>query len=266
MGPWQTLRYVMVPQALRLALPAMTNDFVALLKDSSLVSVIAVIELTKRMTIAAVDVRSWIIPGLVCAAFYLVLSFRSASSRAGSRGGWRVISVRTLSKRHGDRKVLVGVSAEVTKGETIAIVGPSGSGKSTLLRCLNYLETFDEGAVEICGFELRPHMTGAEARKKLRAMRTRVGMVFQQFNLFPHLSRWRTSCSRRASARARRGAGARSSCSRWSGSAIAVARSRTNCPAASNSASPSPARSRRTRRSCCSTSRRARSTPRCGTR
>jgi polar amino acid transport system substrate-binding protein len=75
MGPWQTLRFVMVPQALRLALPAMTNDFVSLLKDSSLVSVIAVIELTKRMTIAAVDVRSWIIPGVVCAAFYLVLSF-----------------------------------------------------------------------------------------------------------------------------------------------------------------------------------------------
>ncbi len=99
-----------------------------------------------------------------------------------------MISVRTLSKRHGDRKVLVGVNAEVTKGETIAIVGPSGGGKSTLLRCLNYLETFDEGAVDICGFELRPRMTGAEARKKLRAMRTRVGMVFQQFNLFPHLS------------------------------------------------------------------------------
>lgn len=75
LGPGQTLRHVMVPQALRLALPAMTNDFVALLKDSSLVSVIAVIELTKRMTIAAVDLRSWIVPGIACAAFYLVLSF-----------------------------------------------------------------------------------------------------------------------------------------------------------------------------------------------
>jgi ABC-type polar amino acid transport system ATPase subunit len=99
-----------------------------------------------------------------------------------------VISVRTLSKRHGDRAVLIGVNADVKKGETIAIVGPSGGGKSTLLRCLNYLETFDEGAVDICGFELRPHMTGSEARKKLRAMRSRVGMVFQQFNLFPHLT------------------------------------------------------------------------------
>ena len=75
MGPWQTLRHVLIPQALRLALPPMTNDFVSLLKDSSLVSVITVIELTKRMTIAAVDMRGWIIPGLACAGFYLVLSF-----------------------------------------------------------------------------------------------------------------------------------------------------------------------------------------------
>ena len=59
-----------------------------------------------------------------------------------------MISVRKLSKRHGDRTVLAEVSAEVTKGETIAIVGPSGGGKSTLLRCLNYLESFDDGEIE----------------------------------------------------------------------------------------------------------------------
>jgi polar amino acid transport system substrate-binding protein len=75
MGPAQTLWHVLLPQALRLALPPMTNDFVSLLKDSSLVSVITVIELTKRMTIAAVDMRGWLIPGLLCAAFYLALSF-----------------------------------------------------------------------------------------------------------------------------------------------------------------------------------------------
>jgi polar amino acid transport system substrate-binding protein len=75
MGPTQTLRYVLLPQALRTALPPMTNDFVSLLKDSSLVSVITVIELTKRMTIAAVDMRGWLIPGIACAAFYLALSF-----------------------------------------------------------------------------------------------------------------------------------------------------------------------------------------------
>lgn len=74
LSPWQTLRHVLMPQALRLALPPMTNDFVSLLKDSSLVSVLTVIELTKRMTIAAVELRGWLIPGLACAALYLAMS------------------------------------------------------------------------------------------------------------------------------------------------------------------------------------------------
>jgi ABC-type polar amino acid transport system ATPase subunit len=98
-----------------------------------------------------------------------------------------VISVRKLSKRYGDRLVLEAVSAEVTRGETIAIVGPSGGGKTTLLRCLNYLESFDEGEVEIAGGKLRPGMGRSDAAA-LRTLRTRVGMVFQHFNLFPHLT------------------------------------------------------------------------------
>jgi polar amino acid transport system ATP-binding protein len=97
-----------------------------------------------------------------------------------------VISVRSLCKRHGARDVLVEVTAEVARGETIAIVGPSGGGKSTLLRCLNYLEGFDAGQVEIAGMTLAAGM--ANAGPVLRALRTRVGMVFQQFNLFPHLT------------------------------------------------------------------------------
>jgi polar amino acid transport system substrate-binding protein len=74
LGTWQALWHVLMPQALRGALPAMTNDFVSMLKDSSLVSVITVIELTKRMTIAAVDLRGWLVPGLACAALYLAMS------------------------------------------------------------------------------------------------------------------------------------------------------------------------------------------------
>jgi polar amino acid transport system substrate-binding protein len=69
------LRRVVLPQALRIALPGMTNDFIALLKDSSLVSVITVVELTKRMTIAAVDLRGWLGPGLLCAALYFAMSY-----------------------------------------------------------------------------------------------------------------------------------------------------------------------------------------------
>ncbi len=75
MTPWQTLRHVLLPQALRLALPAMTNDFVSLLKDSSLISMITVIELTKRMTIAAVDLHDWLLPGLACAFLYFSMSY-----------------------------------------------------------------------------------------------------------------------------------------------------------------------------------------------
>ena len=98
-----------------------------------------------------------------------------------------MISVRTLCKRHGERSVLEGVTAEVARGETIAIVGPSGGGKSTLLRCLNYLESFDAGEIDIAGATLRPGM-GRRDAALLRALRARVGMVFQQFNLFPHLT------------------------------------------------------------------------------
>jgi polar amino acid transport system substrate-binding protein len=73
-GP-QTMRHVILPQALRAALPPMTNDFIALLKDSSIVGVISVVELTKRMAIAAVDLRSWVVPGLLCAALYFAMSW-----------------------------------------------------------------------------------------------------------------------------------------------------------------------------------------------
>lgn len=71
----QALRLVLLPQSLRTALPAMTNDLIALLKDSSLVSVITVVELTKQMTITAVDVRSWALPGALCALLYFAMSY-----------------------------------------------------------------------------------------------------------------------------------------------------------------------------------------------
>ncbi|HEY6080867.1 MAG TPA: ABC transporter substrate-binding protein/permease [Polyangiaceae bacterium] len=75
MSRWEALRHVVFPQALRTALPAVTNDFVALLKDSSLISVITVVELTKRMTILAVELRDWVTPGLMCGALYFAMSF-----------------------------------------------------------------------------------------------------------------------------------------------------------------------------------------------
>src|SRR5690606_22436767 len=74
LGEWQTFRLVRAPQAFRLALAPMTNDFVALLKDSSLVSVLTVVELTKQTQIFATNVGSWVVPGVLCASLYLAMS------------------------------------------------------------------------------------------------------------------------------------------------------------------------------------------------
>ena len=98
-----------------------------------------------------------------------------------------MITIRGLTKRHGPRTVLQGLDATLERGNTVAIVGPSGVGKSTLLRCLNYLEAFDEGTIDIAGFHLGPGLSRGH-RAELRRLRSTVGMVFQQFNLFPHLT------------------------------------------------------------------------------
>jgi polar amino acid transport system ATP-binding protein len=98
-----------------------------------------------------------------------------------------VIRIRGLHKRHGAREILRGIDATVEKAETIAIVGPSGGGKSTLLRTLNYLDPFDAGTIHVAGVDLRPGL-GRRDRDLLRRLRRKVGMVFQQFHLFPHLT------------------------------------------------------------------------------
>lgn len=91
-----------------------------------------------------------------------------------------------IRKSHGGHEVLRGASLEVAAGEVAALIGPSGSGKTTLLRCLNGLEPFDGGEVQVAGRHLRPgHAT---APGDMRWIRQQVGMVFQHFHLFPHLS------------------------------------------------------------------------------
>jgi polar amino acid transport system ATP-binding protein len=103
-----------------------------------------------------------------------------------------IIRVQGLRKSHGKREVLRGIDAEVFRGETIAIVGPSGGGKSTFLRCLNGLTSFDAGTVSVAGLSLHP-ATRPDS-PSLRTLRARVGMVFQGFHLFPHLSALENIC------------------------------------------------------------------------
>jgi ABC-type polar amino acid transport system ATPase subunit len=91
-------------------------------------------------------------------------------------------------KFHDELRVLDGVTLAVRRGEVAAVVGPSGGGKSTLLRCINGLETFQDGEIQVDDLLLRAGAERGEMGDGLRAMRRRVGMVFQQFHLFPHMS------------------------------------------------------------------------------
>jgi polar amino acid transport system ATP-binding protein len=94
-----------------------------------------------------------------------------------------IVGIQALRKRFGDNEVLKGIDLEVGRGEVVAIIGKSGSGKSTLLRCINGLEVFQQGGLTVDGQPLKH----GDA-KAMRALRQRVGMIFQGFNLFPHLS------------------------------------------------------------------------------
>ena len=94
-----------------------------------------------------------------------------------------IVDIRQLRKRYGTNEVLKGVDLDVKRGEVIAIIGKSGSGKSTLLRCINGLEEFQEGTLHVDGQPLKH----GDA-KAMRELRQHVGMIFQGFNLFPHLS------------------------------------------------------------------------------
>jgi ABC-type polar amino acid transport system ATPase subunit len=99
-----------------------------------------------------------------------------------------MIHVDTLFKRHGELEILKGISLTVNRGEVAAIIGPSGGGKSTFLRCINGLETFQGGAVRVGPHVLSANLHPRKDAAQLQKVRKVVGFVFQQFNLFPHLS------------------------------------------------------------------------------
>ena len=94
-----------------------------------------------------------------------------------------LVDIRGLRKRYGSNEVLKGVDLQIQRGEVVSIIGKSGSGKSTLLRCINGLEVFQEGQLTVHGQPLQ-----ADNSQAMRELRKNVGMIFQSFNLFPHLS------------------------------------------------------------------------------
>ena len=258
MGPLLTMRRIILPQAMRAILPGMANDSIAVLKGTSIASVIFVNELTFRSqqvvgqnfkfftVFAAAGVIYLALTSAIAAIQWFLertfnielerpapgttaldrlfgrgpgganplppVSAAASPSQAGSppagRDKWLdgisdalgdgtseggvYVACAGIWKAYAGREVLRGINLTVDRGEVVAIMGPSGSGKSTLLRLINHLEQLDRGEILVAGKHvgyrlidgiLRPTRDLAKARAKAR-----IGMVFQHFNLFDHLT------------------------------------------------------------------------------
>jgi polar amino acid transport system ATP-binding protein len=106
--------------------------------------------------------------------------------------GEPVVRARNVHKAFGANEVLKGIDLDVMPGEVVVILGPSGSGKSTFLRCINHLESIDRGSIEVAGeqigYELRNGRLHKLSDRAITVQRRKIGMVFQQFNLYPHMT------------------------------------------------------------------------------
>jgi polar amino acid transport system permease protein len=221
----QFQRRIVLPQAFRVALPTLGNEFVSILKLTSLASVISLPEILlvgQRLYTQNFMVLETL---TAVAVFYVFLvtifdQLRGALERRldvtrrrtaldqeqdastslivqrdrprHSHEGEKVIEGTAITKSFGENQVLKGVDLDVHRGEVVVIIGPSGSGKTTLVRTLNHLEPHDGGIVmvngESIGYRQTPNGPVALGDAKIARQRSNIGMVFQRFNLFPHLT------------------------------------------------------------------------------
>ena len=171
----QTFIRIILPQVIKRILPAITNETITLVKDTSLAFTIGVTEMfTMAKALASGQVS--MLPYAFAALFYYILNLvvafimeRIEKKMNYYRGGkvMSLLEIKNVKKNFGGVEVLKDISLKVDKGEVLGIIGPSGSGKSTLLRCATGLETPDDGEINYDGT---------------------FGLVFQNFNLFPHYS------------------------------------------------------------------------------
>ncbi|XEU30503.1 amino acid ABC transporter ATP-binding protein [Tistrella bauzanensis] len=118
----------------------------------------------------------------------MTLTTATHTTATPATGTRPMVEVRNAHKRYGALEVLKGIDLTVDRGRIIAIIGPSGSGKSTLLRAINHLETLNDGEIFLDGIQVNAPLTGAAFERHINAVRQQMGMVFQHFNLFPHLT------------------------------------------------------------------------------
>ncbi len=215
-GRCKTFTKIIAPQAARHVLPVYKGEFISMVKMTSVVGYIAVQDLTKVTDLIRSRTFEAFFPLILTAVLYFLLAWcltlllglverridpqrrrrelkginRELAPQAPADEGPKtvqdgdpVITISHLKKVFPNITPLKDVNAVIQKGEVISIIGPSGTGKSTLLRCINRLETPTEGQIEVFG---QP-VTGVKPAK-LSAVRRRMGMVFQSFNLFAHLT------------------------------------------------------------------------------
>lgn len=213
----RTFNYIILPQAVKNSLSIYNGQIITLIKGTSIVGYIAVTDLTKCMDIVRSRTFDAFFPLIAAAVIYFILTWlfvyllelllkytlpKSGSrtvpdisniapeedvsaTRSAQQGrkGEPILKVENLKKVFDNTlTVLDGVSATINRGEVISIIGPSGTGKSTFLRCLNQLETLTAGNITMDGFDL------SKKKADVTALRRRMGMVFQSFNLFEHLT------------------------------------------------------------------------------
>ena len=103
-----------------------------------------------------------------------------------------LVRARNVHKAFDHLEVLKGIDLDVAPGEVVVVLGPSGSGKSTFLRCINHLESIDQGSIEVdgeqIGYELKKDRLNKLSERAITVQRRKIGMVFQQFNLYPHMT------------------------------------------------------------------------------
>ncbi|OIN53182.1 polar amino acid transport system permease protein [Pseudomonas costantinii] len=222
-GVFGLQRLIVIPQAFRISLPTLINEYITVVKLTSLISVISLTELLtvgQRLyaqnflvmeTLAAVGVYYVLIVTLFGFALqrlerYLDLNLRapqtldsaseqvlrerlapvaSSKIKLPTKGAAPALQLQGVHKRYGDHHVLKGIDLKVQSGQVISIIGPSGSGKTSLIRTINGLERIDQGEILLFGESFINAEDKPDGRRVRQGVR-RIGMVFQNFNLFPH--------------------------------------------------------------------------------